>query len=165
MKLFNLLILALFIITLLSCGPLDNRKSFQDATEYNDFIIDNVNLIDEMYVTTLDDEKGKDYCLSPCDSLIIRSERTVELLNNIQPYDGDSSLAMAAKGFCKYMSDIGKKDLPQFINLALNPDISIEDLPKINTEAKKLDDNYEIQMNKIDKTQKRLSEKFNYMIK
>ena len=165
MKLFNTLILALSIITLLSCGPVDNRKSFQDVTEYNDFIIDNVNLIDEMYVTTLDDDKGRDYCLSQCDSLIIRSERTVELLNNIQPFDGDSSLAMAAKGFCSYMCAIGKKDLPQFINLALNPDISIEDLPKINTEAKKLDDNYEIQMNKIDITQKSLSKKFDFIIK
>jgi hypothetical protein len=47
MKLFNTLILALSIITLLSCGPVDNRKSFQDVTEYNDFIIDNVNLIED----------------------------------------------------------------------------------------------------------------------
>lgn len=165
MKLLNLLISLSVIITLISCGPTDDRKSFNDVTEYNDFIIDNVNLIDQLYVTTLNDKNGREYCLSQCDSLIAKSEKTIELLNNIQPYDGDSSLAMAAKGFCSYMGEIGKKDLPQFINLALNPDISIEDLPEINSEAKRLDGNYEIQMNKVETTQKALSKKFNFLIK
>jgi len=165
MKLFNRITALLSFIVLFSCGPTDNRKSFTDVTEYNDFIIDNINLIDQLYVTTLDDKSGREYCLAQCDSLIIQSEKTIELLNGIQPYDGDSSLAMAAKGFCIYMGAIGKKDLPEFINIALNPNITVDDLPKMNSEAKKLDENYEIQMNKIETIQKALSKKFNYTVK
>jgi hypothetical protein len=165
MKLFNILFLGVTIITLVSCGPIDNRKSFSDVTEYNDYIIDNMNIIDEMYVTTLDVEKGKEYCISQCDSLITKSKETVALLNDIQPYEGDSTLAMAAKDFCLYMSRAGKKDLPQFINLVLDQDLSAQDESKINTEATKIDKNYELQMDKVQVAQKAFAKKFNFIIK
>ncbi len=165
MKLFNILFLGSVLISVVSCGPIDNRKSFDDVTEYNDYIIDNMNIIDEMYVTTLDVDKGKDYCLAQCDSLIVKSEETVALLNGIQPYDGDSTLAMAAKDFCNYMGKAGKKDLPDFINLVLKPELASEDESKINSEATKIDKNYEIQMDKVQATQKSFAKKFNFIIK
>lgn len=164
MKIKNLLTILSVVVMVISCGPTDNRKSFSEVTEYNDYIIDNINLIDELYVTTLNEDKGREYCLSQCDSLIANSEKTIALLNNIQPFEGDSSLAMAAKDFCSYMAAIGKKDLPQFINLAMNPDVSIQDLAEINTDANKLDENYEIQMDKIEKVQSILAKKHNFKV-
>jgi hypothetical protein len=124
-----------------------------------------MNIIDEMYVTTLDVDKGKDYCLAQCDSLIVKSEETIALLNSIQPYDGDSTLAMAAKEFCNYMGKAGKKDLPDFINLVLKAELTSEDESKINSEATKIDKNYEIKMDKVQSTQKAFAKKFNFIIK
>ena len=164
MKLFKYAIAGFLAITMIACGPTDNRKSFEDATKYNDYIIKEINELDQMNVTTMDVTKGKEYCLSQCDSLIKRSESAIKALNEIQPYEGDSTFTMAAKEFCTYMGQAGKNDLPEFINFVMDPNLTPEDEPKISEKADKIDKNYEVQMNNVETVQKALAKKFNFII-
>jgi hypothetical protein len=71
---------------------------------------------------------------------------------------------MAAKEFCTYMGQAGKKDLPEFINFVMDPNLTPEDEPKISEKADKIDKNYEVQMNNVETVQKALAKKFNFII-
>lgn len=164
MKLVKYAMAGFLAITMVACGPKDSRKSFDDATKYNDYIIDQINELDKMYVTTMDITKGKEFCLAQCDSLTKKAEATIKALNDIQPYEGDSTFAMAAKKFCSYMGGAGKKELPDFINFVMDPNLTPEDEPKISEQADKIDKNYEVQMNNVETVQKALAKKFNFII-
>lgn len=166
MKLFNILLLLMAMIAAVSCGPTDNRLSFDKATEYNDYIVDIIDPITEIYNLTFATQKGDKYCLAQCDSLILKSEETIALLNGIQPYEDDSSFAMAAKEYCKYMVQIGKEDLPVFINLLKIVEAGgLDDTITLNKNAVVLDKGYETRFEKFEAAQKVLAIKFNYKIK
>jgi hypothetical protein len=148
----------------MSCGPKDSRQSFDDPTKYNDFVVDALNELDLTYASTLDVNQGEEKCLALCDTLVEKAEATMLKLNSIQPYEGDSSLTMAAKDFTTYMGEIGKKDLPDFIKKVFNPEMTEADKTQIDQRATDLDKTYEVKMNQIDAVQKALSKKFNFII-
>lgn len=164
MKQFLFVCVSAMTLFMMSCGPKDSRQSFDDPTKYNDFVVDALNELDQTYASTLDVNQGEEKCLALCDTLVQKAEATMQKLNSIQPYEGDSSFTMAAKDFASYMGEIGKKDLPDFVKKVFNPEMSETDKAEIDKRAADLDKTYEAKMNQIDAVQKALSKKFNYII-
>lgn len=171
MKLFYFSFIAGFLFVSASCNSTkDNRKSFDDVTKYNDYIIACINSLDTAYMKTLDVMKGKEYCINQCDSLVAFCDQTIEKLKGIQPYDGDSSFAMQAISYTQYMKNNGKTVVPSFLELTDKYETakSEEEIEQINKELEasgsKLDENYEIQMSKLETVQKALAKKFNFVI-
>jgi hypothetical protein len=139
-------------------------QTYSSAIEYNDFIIDHINELDSIYVSTMDVESGKDYCLSQCEVLMKKADEIIHELEANKVYKGETKFASAAIVFCKYMRDAGKKDLPEFINAIMQEDLASSDEAKILKMADKVDENYDKQMFKFEKAQKAFAKKFDFVI-
>ena len=134
------------------------------AIEYNDFIIDHINELDELYVSTMNVESGKEYCLSQCEVLMKKADEIIRELEANKVYKGETKFASAAIVFCKYMKDAGKKDLPEFISTIMQEDLASSDEAKILKMADKIDENYDKQMFNFQKAQKAFAKKFDFVI-
>lgn len=118
MKHFYLSLFAGLLLITASCNSnKDPRRAFNSPVEYNDFIIESINKLDTAYMNSLDVEKGKEYCLKSCDSLIQLCDQYIENLKGIQPYEGDSTFSMQAIAYVQFMKNNGKNDIPQFLQL------------------------------------------------
>jgi hypothetical protein len=154
----------LLVVLFCSCGPTDTRKSFNTPVEYNDYIINALNELDANYAKTLNNPDDKENSIKLCGDLVKNSDATIVKLNAIQPYDGDSSLAMVVKDFATYMKTIGQHDLPDFLNKLHKPDRNDNDQAEIDKIASKLDQTYDNKWVKIDATQQTLANKFNFSL-
>lgn len=139
-------------------------QTFSSAIEYNDFIIDHINELDSIYVTTMNVESGKEHCLLQCEILIKRAEEMIFELEANNVYEGETKFASAAIVFCKYMRDAGKKDLPEFISTIMRENIASSEEAGINKMADKIDENYDKQMTAFEKAQKVFAKKFDFVI-
>jgi len=147
-----------------SCGDKNNRKSFTNVVEYNDFIIDQVNEVDRQYADALNNSQDRAEGLSACDSLLALTDRALQRLENIQAFREDSTFCDAAKGFITYMKSISTRELPQFFDLIFNSNRSQEDQSEIDSRADYLDRRYEAEMAHLNLVQKALSTKFDFQI-
>jgi hypothetical protein len=147
----------------------DSRKSFDDVVKYNDFIVDHINALDSAYILSLATDNEIDVCLKKCDSLVGLCEKTAMDFKGIQPYDGDSSLTMQALAYTQFMKNNGEKEIKKLLNLidkyekaeAEEQEILVE---QVQTMAENIDKNYEIEIGKVDKVQKKFSTKHNYTV-
>ena len=164
MKNFFILLIPGLLILFQSCGDNDNRKSFANVVEYNDFIIDRVNEVDRQYADVLNNSKDQAEGIIACDSLLVLTNRTLERLENLQAFREDCTFCVAAKGFVNYMKVISTRELPQFFGLIFNLNRSQEDQSEIDRRADYLDRRYEAEMAHLNLVQKALSTKFNFQI-
>lgn len=147
-----------------SCGNKDSRKSFSDVVEYNDYIIDQVNEVDQHYSDALNNSTSEEEGLKACDSLFAVSNRALVRLQDLQPYKNDSTLCESAKGFVNHFSMISKRELPQFFARIFNTNRTEADQAEIDHRAAFLDQHYEAEMDHFNLVQKALSTKFNFQI-
>jgi hypothetical protein len=147
-----------------SCSHKDSRKSFSDVVAYNDFIIDRINEVDQCYANALDKSENEKQGLIACDSLFELSNRTINVLEGIQPFQEDSSFCESAKKFALYMASISKQELPQFFGMIYNADRTEEQQGEIDRRAAFLDQHYDAEMAHLNLVQKALSTKYNFQI-
>ncbi|WP_430405363.1 LIC11966 family surface protein [Fluviicola sp.] len=147
----------------------DNRKSFDDVVKYNDFIVDHINALDSAYILALATDNGIDVCMKKCDSLVGLCDQTAMDFKGIQPYEGDSSLTMQALAYTQFMKNNGEKEIKKLLKLIEKYEkASIEEqeamVDEVQTSAENIDKNYEIEIGKVDKVQKKFSAKHNYTV-
>jgi len=147
----------------------DSRKSFDDVVKYNDFIVDHINAMDSAYILALATDSGIDVCLKKCDLLVSLCDRTAMDFKGIQPYEGDSSLTMQALAYTQFMKNNGEKEIKKLLTLIEKYEkASIEEqealVDEVQTVAETIDKNYEIEIGKVDKVQKKFSAKHNYVV-
>nr|WP_294861688.1 hypothetical protein [uncultured Fluviicola sp.] len=168
MKFGLILSAAAALLLTVSCNS-DKRKSFDDVVKYNDFIVDHINALDSAYILALATDKGIDVCMKKCDSLVDLCEKTAVDFKGIQPYEGDSSLTMQALAYTQFMKNNGEKEIKKLLTLIEKYEkASIEEqqalVEKVQTTAENIDKNYEIEIGKVDKVQKKFSAKHNYKV-
>jgi hypothetical protein len=159
--------LFLFLVTVSlfqSCSHKDSRKSFSDVVAYNNFIIDRINEVDQCYANALDKSENEKQGLIACDSLFEISNRTINVLKGIQPFQEDSAFCESAKKFALYMTTISKQELPQFFGMIYNDDRTEEQQVEIDRRAAFLDQHYDAEMAHLNLVQKALSKKYNFQI-
>ncbi|WP_341900710.1 hypothetical protein [Fluviicola taffensis] len=147
----------------------DSRKSFDDVVKYNDFIVDHINALDSAYILALATDNGIDVCMKKCDSLVGLCDQTAMDFKGIQPYEGDSSLTMQALAYTQFMKNNGEKEIKKLLKLIEKYEkASIEEqeamVDEVQTSAENIDKNYEIEIGKVDKVQKKFSAKHNYTV-
>lgn len=147
----------------------DSRKSFDDVVKYNDFIVDHINAMDSAYILALATDNGIDICMKKCDSLVSLCDKTAMDFKGIQPYEGDSSLTMQALAYTQFMKNNGEKEIKKLLTLIGKYEkASIEEqealVDEVQTVAETIDKNYEIEIGKVDKVQKKFSAKHNYVV-
>jgi hypothetical protein len=165
--------LALTGTLIVSCNMnSDKRKSFSDVAAYNDYLIDELDVINEVYTHALDTSISIEDALKACDSLVDLCEKATVKVKGIQPYDGDSSMAMQTLEYVQYMKLNGEKHIKAFLKLEDEylkaTDISEEEdealynaveeaIGKINAEQEK-------ELAKVDLVQKKFAEKYHMII-
>lgn len=147
----------------------DNRRSFDDVVEYNDFIVDHINALDSAYILSLATDSGIEVCMRKCDSLVGLCDQTAMDFKGIQPYDGDSSLTMQALAYTQFMKNNGEKEIKKLLTMIEKYEkAEVEEqetlVEEVQTMAEKIDKNYEIEIGKVDKVQTKFSAKHNYKV-
>lgn len=166
----------IFFLTALLSGLLascnfnnDKRKSFEDVVVYNDFIVDHINALDSAYILALDTDQGIDVCMRKCDSLVSLCDQTTKDFMGIQPFKGDSSLTMQALKYTQFMKNNGDKEIKNLLKLIedyQNADYDAQEAMagEIEKSANRIDMRYDEEINKVDKVQTKLSQKYNFRV-
>lgn len=147
----------------------DNRKSFDDVVEYNDYIVDHINGLDSAYTLALATDSGIDVCMKKCDLLVDLCDKTTAEFKGIQPYEGDSSLTMQALAYTQFMRNNGEKEIKKLLKLIdTYQKASFEEqadlVNEVQSSAAKIDKQYDIEINKVDAVQQKFSQKHNFKI-
>lgn len=150
----------------------DKRKSFSDVVEYNDYLIDKVDEINNVYTRALDTTLSFEDAMKVCDSLVTLCERTTEEVKGIQPFEGDSSMAMQVLQYTQFMRLNGEKHVKDFLKVEekymQSADLSVEESDALYEEAderiNKLNDSRDKEMLKIDAVQGKFADKFDMMV-
>ena len=147
----------------------DNRKSFDDVVEYNDYIVDHINGLDSAYILALATDNGIDVCMKRCDLLVDLCDKTTAEFKGIQPYEGDSSLTMQALAYTQFMRNNGKTEIKKLLKLIDKyQNASFEEQEKmveeVQSTAENIDKQYDIEINKVDKVQQKFSVKHNFKV-
>ncbi len=147
----------------------DNRKSFDEVVEYNDFIVDHINALDSAYILALATDSGIAVCMKKCDVLVDLCDKTTAEFKGIQPYDGDSSLTMQALAYTQFMRNNGKKEIKNLLTLIgkyEKADIEGQEklVGEVQSTAGNIDKQYDIEINKVDKVQQKFAKKHNFTI-
>lgn len=147
----------------------DKRKSFTDAVEYNDYIVDHINALDSAYMLALATDNGIDACIKKCDKLVELCDKTTDEFKGIQPYQGDSTLTMQALAYTQFMRNNGKTEIKKLLKLIESyENASFEEQEKmveeVQSTAEKIDKQYDIEINKVDEVQQKFSVKHNFKI-
>lgn len=169
MKTWNFPIL-IFILVLFSACNSDNRRKFNTAVEYNDFIINMINSIDSVYMDALDVDKGYEFCKEKSKYLTQLSEENIKKLKDIQPYEQDSTLTMQAIAYNQFMANNGAVVLPKFLSALENytKEASDEKAASLETdifaEGNRIDQRYQEEIGKLQAVQKTFADKYNVII-
>ncbi len=166
---FILSVTAALLLTVSCNMNKDNRKSFDDVVEYNDFIVDHINTLDSAYILALATDSGIDVCMEKCDLLVKLCDKTTAEFKGIQPYDGDSTLTMQALAYTQFMRNNGEKEIKNLLKLIETyQNASVEEQAKLVDEvqstAAEIDKQYDIEINKVDEVQQKFSQKHNFQI-
>ena len=133
---FFMLIALTFFMT--GCENGDNRKSFWEAPEYNDYLIAELHKIDDFYSNGMTSAKDSVSALQFCSDLEKETKITLENLN-IQPFEGDSSMCEVMKEFVNHLNSISTKELKEFFTLLYTKNRTKEDQPRIDELSKIID--------------------------
>lgn len=173
MKLAVAFCLALIGTVVVSCNTnSDKRKSFTDVAEYNDYLIDQLDAINDVYSHTLDTSLTIEDALHACDSLVTLCEYTEKSVKGIQPFEGDSSMAMQTLEYTQYMKLNGEKHIKDFLrledrymkatDLTEEEDAALfEEIEVAIAEINKIQDK---ELAKMDAVQQKFADKHNMMI-
>ncbi len=150
----------------------DKRKSFSDVVEYNDYLIDHIDEINEIYMLALDTSLSFEEALIISDSLVVVCEQTTDDIKGIQPFEGDSSLAMQALEYTQFMKLNGKKHLKDFLKLEQkyieSADLSEEESNLLFNQAEemiqKMDKIRDKELEKVDLVQEKFARKYNMTV-
>ncbi len=148
---------------LVSCGAKDKRKKFDKAADYNDYIIDIVDGVDEAWSTSIEEE-DKDKAFAWSDSLANRSKAGLTKLTNLQPFKKDSTFRDASTKYITHMSNISNKELKEFLTLIHGEEFTLESEQKAEALLPILDDQREKLFEDIKTTQKAFAAKFNIIL-
>lgn len=175
MKFASAFCLALIGTVLISCNmntnP-DKRKSFTDVVDYNDYMVDQIDAIQNAYDRALDTTKTLEEALKECDSLVVICEKSVENIKGTQPFEGDSSLVMQMLEYIQFMKVNGGKHLKEllqmqedYLNLADYETPEAENLTKkLNEAIVKQNTSKDRELAKLDMVQKKFGERHQMMI-
>ncbi len=168
MKFGLILSAAAALLLTVSCNS-DKRKSFDDVVVYNDFIVDHINALDSAYILALATDNGIKDCLKKCDGLVDLCDKTTADLKGIQPYEGDSSLTMQALAYTQFMRNNGEKEIKKLLKLIEKyENASFEEqeamAEEVQSVAEKIDKQYDIEINQVDKVQQKFAQKFNFTV-
>jgi len=160
---------AVLLLTVSCNFKKDNRKSFDDVVEYNDYIVDHINGLDSAYILALETDNGIDVCMKNCDLLVKKCDQTTADFKGIQPYDGDSSLTMQALAYTQFMRNNGEKEIKNLLKLIdTYQKASAEEqaalVDEVQSTAAEIDKQYDIEINKVDEVQQKFSQKHNFKI-
>lgn len=160
--------MATALLLMVSCNN-DKRKSFDEAVDYNDFIVDHINSLDSAYILALATDNGIEECLKKCDVLVDLCDKTTADFKGIQPYKGDSTLTMQALAYTQFMKNNGKTEIKKLLKMIDSyENASFEEQEKLAVEVQKtageIDKQYEIEINKLELVQQKFSRKFNITI-
>jgi len=95
------------------------------AFKYNDYIVDRVDIIVELWDLAIDEE-SLPYALIWSKKLSIYSDKVISTLENLDNHEDDYGFKVSALKYIKYMSSISKNELPEFINIIRSDKTSIE---------------------------------------
>lgn len=133
--------LVMFIFIIPACSETDKRKSFSTPMEYNDYIMTELNEIDQWYndqiLQVKDAASARKFCLD----IERKTERGIVKLS-IQPFEGDSSLCEETKGFFTFLKTMSRNELRMFFKLVYNQTNTSDSKNKIAELIGKMDGEY-----------------------
>lgn len=150
-----------FSFLLLSCNT-DNRRSFSTALEYNDYIIGELNALDDVFAD-ISNSSDENKALGLCNKLKSMSEDALNKLN-IQPFEDDSSLCVAANDFVRFYIKVSENDGPEFFKLAFKENLSVEQNEKMNALSKSIDSEYRKHIQVLKTIQKQFAKRHNQTV-
>ncbi|WP_300660395.1 hypothetical protein [Fluviicola sp.] len=95
----------------------DKRRLFTDVADYNDYLVDQLDMLTIAYDNSLDANITTEEALKRCDSLVTLCEKAAENIKGIQPFEGDSSLAMQMLDYVRFLKFSGEKSIPEFLKM------------------------------------------------
>lgn len=170
MKFGFILSVATALLLTVSCNTnKDNRKSFDDVVEYNDYIVDHINSLDSAYILALATDSGINVCMTKCDLLVKLCDKTTAEFKGLQPYEGDSTLTMQALAYTQFMRNNGEKEIKKLLELIdTYQNASMEEqanlVDEVQSTAAAIDKQYDIEIGKVDEVQQKFSQKHNFKI-
>lgn len=150
----------------------DKRRLFTDVADYNNYLVDQLDMLTIAYDSSLEANITTEEALKRCDSLVTLCEKATENIKGIQPFEGDSSLAMQMLDYVRFLKFSGKKSIPEFlkmdeeyINLPDSETQEIERLgKKIDEVAAKQNTDRDREQAKVDKVQLKFGKRHNLTI-
>ncbi len=148
-----------------STGFSQNEKlSFSSAIDYNDYLVDRINEVDQAYVEALEVGGSKEQCFAKIDSLNKISTRNLKQLKLLIAFNGEKNFVKSTTAFITYMNKISKKNLYDFEKLVFSDNLTAGMSKKMMSIATKLDADYDKYFSKIEVAQKAFAEKSGFSI-
>lgn len=158
----NAVFLILFILTHLTC--FGQKKTFSSAIDYNDYVVDCINEVDQAYINALTVGSGKESCVAWTDSITQISIRNMARLKLVEPYNKEKKFIGSANSFIKYINKISKSSMVTFQKLLFADVLTDAMGKKMDAIAKKLDADYGKLFDIIEAEQKVFSTTYGFTI-
>lgn len=155
---------------LVSCSfNSDKPEQFSDVVQYNDHVVDCINAIDTAYSVAVASDNGLDEALRLSDSLIEVCDDNLMKMGLIRPFQNDSTLCEQGKKFAMFMRKMAQNEIREYHKVYeeyLNSSAEEEEEigARLDNLADLLNNRYEVEMNKVQTVQTKLSKKFNFRI-
>src|SRR5688572_2160130 len=163
MKNLSIVLAAVAVMFLASCGAKDKRMSFKEPAKYNDYIVDIIDGVDEAWTTAIEEEDMQQ-ALAWSDTLANRSKNGIAKLNNLQPFKKDSTFRDAGIKYMNHMQKIGGNELKEFINIIRAEEMTVAGEQRAEALIPILDDERERLFDEIEKAQNAFADKFHIII-
>lgn len=136
-----------------------DQPVFVDAVEYNDYIVDHVDTLSDLWTLAIEEEDLKK-AMKWNNALKKEATKTVATLQKIQGFQGDVNFKNAAISYAQHFIKITKKDLPEFLKIIRKKgDLSVDDEKKAETYLPELDDKREYLFDQVEKMQYAFADK------
>jgi len=135
----------------------EEKDSFPDALSYNDYLVDRVDLKDDLWTLGIDEE-SMGYALRWTDSLLSTSQKVVKTLEGMGSYNGFDYFRLSVIEYAKHFIKISSNELPEFIKIIRAPEMSDDDEKRAEAMLPKLDDKRDSLFAETEKNQFRFAD-------
>ncbi len=163
MNKLSIVVAALAVTFLASCGAKDKRLSFKEPAKYNDYLIASIDDVDEAWSDAME-EDDLDRSLALCDTLSNCSKRNLAKLNNLQPFKKDSAFRDATIRYVAQMEKVANNELKEFFNIIRGKEITLADEQRAEALIPILDGVRERLFDEMEKSQDAFADKFHIII-
>jgi len=163
MRLTVLLIISLYCLRC-SERKKDTRKSFSKASEYNNFILDQIEPVDSLYISVIANSINKKDVIFFCSNLKVESTKSLKKLN-IQAFKGDGLFCESAKKLLKHFIVISESDLRVFLIMTLDQKNKGVHKKQLDSLSNRIDYRYDSIWHEIERNQEIFSRRVKSTIK